>query len=203
MQAISLRSRLFGPVLLLSVFWAWTAPAHAASLPGPTVDFTGTMVISYPPAKTLTIRIDYTAQRVRREMAAFGTRFVTIVDRTKDRTVMLFPDLKRYAIRPLDPDAHDTVKQLARGATLERVGPESLEGVETVKFRLKGRSPRGREYTGFLWLTPQNIMIRMEAETRTGGKVRRLRIVMKDLRIGAVDPAVFDIPDGYEKVQKK
>ncbi|MEQ8700499.1 MAG: hypothetical protein RLT05_28555 [Bauldia litoralis] len=202
-MAAILPVRLRGLIVLLSACWVWVAPAHADSLPGPTVDFTGTMVIRYPPAQPLTIRIDYTSQRVRRELAAFGTRFVTIVDRTKDRTVMLFPDLKRYSIRPLDPDAHDTVKSLARGAALERVGPETLGGVDTVKFRLQGRSPRGRTFAGFLWLTPHNIMIRMEGQSTVGGKARQLVIEMKDLRSGAVYPAVFDIPAGYEKVKPK
>ena len=196
------RTNWLNGALVALVVLAAAGPARAADLPGPTVDFAGVIVIRYPPAKPLSIRIAYTAQRVRREMQAFGTRFVTIVDRTKDRTVMLFPDLKRYAVRPLDPDAHDTVRQIARDAKLEKVGPDTLDGAEAVKYRIEGRSPRGRTFEGFLWLTPENIMVRMAGKTTANGKTRQISIALRDLRIGAVDPAVFEIPADYEKVDR-
>jgi hypothetical protein len=194
------RWRSLAAVLLVCAVPLAPRAAAAAELPGPTADFSGTMVITYPPAKSLTIRIDYTAQRIRREMSAFGTRFVFIVDRTRDKTFVLFPDLKRYAVRPLRPGEHDTVKQLARNAKLEKVGPDTIDGVACVKYRLEGRSLRGRTFNGFLWLTAQNIMIRMEGQTTAKGKMRQIKIEMRDLRIGPVDPAVFAIPAGYEKV---
>jgi hypothetical protein len=190
-------------VLLVAAAALGPGAAGAAELPGPTADFSGTMVITYPPSKPLSIRIDYTAQRIRREMFAFGTKFIFIVDRTRNKTIVLFPQLKRYAIRPLRPGEHDTVRRLARDATLEKIGPDTVDGVETVKYRLAGKSLRGRRFSGFLWLTRQNIMIRMEGETTVKDKKRRLTIVMRDLRVGPVDPAVFAIPPGYEKVDRK
>jgi hypothetical protein len=197
------RPWLLAAILLVAALPAASAPARAVEIPGPTVDFSGVLVIRIPPSKPLTIKIDYTAKRVRREMAAYGTHFITIVDRTRDRTVVLFPDLKRYAVRPLIPGEHDTVTRLARNAQVERVGTETIGGVETVKYRLQGRSPRGRPFRGFLWLTPQNVMIRMEGETVAKDKKRRITIEMRDLHIGPVDPAVFAIPAGYQKVKNK
>jgi hypothetical protein len=203
MRALMTRTGMAVAALGMAVALSWAARAHAADLPGPTADFSGVMVIRYPPSKPLTIRIAYTAQRVRREMKAFGTRFVTIVDRTRDRTVMLFPDLKRYAVRPLDPDANDTVKKLARNADIERVGPDTVNGRATVKYKLQGRSPRGRNFNGYLWLTAENIMVRMKGKTVANGKTRHLTIEMRDLRVGAVDPSLFEIPSDYEKVKNK
>lgn len=179
------------------------APAAADDIPSPTVAFSGVMEIRYPPAKPLIIRIHYTKRKVRRDLQAYGARFVAIVDHDRDRTFMLFPELKKYAERPLDTDRYDMFKQLAKGATIERLGPESVAGRGAVKYRIDGRSARGRRFLGHLWLTPENIMLRMEAVTEVDGKVRNLRIEMRDLRIGRVDPAVFEIPKDYEKVERK
>ncbi len=81
-------------------------------------------------------------------------------------------------------------------------GEEVVNGVKTRKTRMEIVCPDKSNYNGTLWLTKENIPMRMETEDkndRSGKKVFRMEL--KNLKIAKQNPRVFEIPDGYTKFE--
>lgn len=58
----------------------------------------------------------------------------------------------------------------------------------------------GENLDGFLWTTPDGITMKIDAVARGKGEKARMKMTMKNLKIGKQDPALFEIPVGYRKM---
>jgi hypothetical protein len=82
------------------------------------------------------------------------------------------------------------------------LGEDVVNGVRTRKSSVEISCPDKSSYGGTLWLTKENIPMRMETSDnadRSGKKVFRMEL--KNLNIGKQDPGLFDIPAGYAKFE--
>lgn len=78
---------------------------------------------------------------------------------------------------------------------LRPVGETTREGRNTEKWQLSMRLPDGRTHSAEQWFDSQLKI--MTAEIIPGGYKRELR----NIEVGPIDPALFEIPQGYRQVR--
>ncbi len=85
-------------------------------------------------------------------------------------------------------------------AKLEKIGKEDVNGVETThsKVTIASVTPEGHAFQGEVWLSKDNIPMRMKTSPSHGGEVV---MELKNVKIGKQDAALFELPEGYNKMQ--
>ena len=111
-----------------------------------------------------------------------------------DRPVpwVLMPQLHLYIELPGEVSAR--FQQLLAGLRLMPEGPARIEGTAAEKYRVTG------SLTGTLWLDRQGIPLRIQGQTMIGGRSTPADLEQSDVRIGAVSPDLFELPQGYSRI---
>jgi hypothetical protein len=145
-------------------------------------------------------RVFHASGKERREMNAGGERMATIIRQDKKVIWMLMPEQKAYMEMPLgqSPDQTDV-----SGWKVEQtvIGPEELDGVKTTKSKVLSKGPRGDKMGGFWWTTADGVVVKMDMLAIEKGSKLRLKMELKNLKVGKQDPALFEIPAGYAPMQ--
>lgn len=139
-----------------------------------------------------------------KERNEFGPGAASIMRQDKKVMWTLMPEQKKYmehkfgeADAKRDPgNIQDCdVKQTA-------AGEETIDGFRTRKSTIEVSCPGKEKFGGTMWITKENIVMRMESEVKTSGaKKEKFRMELKNLKVGKQDPALFEIPKGYEKFE--
>lgn len=81
-----------------------------------------------------------------------------------------------------------------------RVGEETVNGVKTTKNKMIMTAPNGDKLGGFGWISKEGIVVKLDAIAVDKKSKERFKIELKDLKVGKQNPAMFEIPAGYEKM---
>jgi hypothetical protein len=82
------------------------------------------------------------------------------------------------------------------------VGKEVVNGIETRKSTVEISCPDKASYSGTLWLTKENIPMRMETSDKSDPSGKKVfRMELKNLKIAKQDSRIFDLPPGYTKFE--
>lgn len=146
-------------------------------------------------------RVNYTPTRERREMtmSSSGQKMIMIVRQDKKVTWTLMPAEKMYMEMALNQSREKTdlgnykIEQTV-------VGPETVKGVSTTKNKIIMTGPNGEKMGGFMWLTKDNIMVKLDAIAVDKKQKHRFKMELTNLKVGKQDPALFEVPAGYEKM---
>ncbi len=134
--------------------------------------------------------------RTRLETSSRGMRQVMLMLRDTGEAYALMPDMGMYMQLPgamMLPDLrHD-----AEFSLVEKAGSETVAGVEATRYRVAGKLHGRRDFQGDLWLSGQGIALKTELTYLSvkGGSRTTLK-ELSNLRIGDIDPGLFDIPEG-------
>jgi hypothetical protein len=80
------------------------------------------------------------------------------------------------------------------------VGPEMVNGIATTKYEVDEQISQGRA-VGALWLSQEGIPMKCDARLATDkGKVSTIRWELRHVKIGAQEPALFEIPRDYARL---
>jgi hypothetical protein len=86
------------------------------------------------------------------------------------------------------------------GLLRKPVGHEIVNGIATTKYDLDQNMPQGSA-VGSLWLSQDGIPMKCDARLATDkGKVSTIRWELRHVKIGAQEPALFEIPHDYAKL---
>ena len=86
------------------------------------------------------------------------------------------------------------------GLLRQPVGQETVNGIATTKYDVDQKMPQGRA-VGSLWLSQDGIPMKCEARLATDkGKVSTIRWELRHVKIGAQEPALFEIPRDYARL---
>ena len=86
------------------------------------------------------------------------------------------------------------------GLLRKAVGEESVNGIATTKYEVDEKTPQGRA-VGALWLSEDGIPMKCDARLATDkGKVSTIRWELRHVKIGAQEPALFEIPRDYARL---
>lgn len=80
------------------------------------------------------------------------------------------------------------------------VGEDTLNGVKVTKYKTIATSTDGKKFGGFSWRTREGINVKQDLLYKEGNDKKRMLIELSNLAIGRQDPALFEIPEGFTKL---
>lgn len=150
--------------------------------------------------QTLDSKVYVDGERERREMAARGMTQIVLLDRARKTATMLMPS-QRMAMdmnlaKLAGPEAGEDIAWSTKA-----MGSETIAGVATTRHRIDGRNKKGETITGVVWMTRDNIPMKADLEIAQNGQKSRVVQELRNLRVGPLDPALFVVPAGFQRVQ--
>ena len=147
-------------------------------------------------------RIAHTPKRQRLDYKAGESVEIVVVDQVAAAVFIIYPERKQFLKAALVDPEFDL--GIGRADTKrEKVADESVAGIAAVKYRVEARTAQGQEFKGFAWLTADRVLVKLEGEVKQGRRARRLSMTASEVKIGPVDPALFQVPAGYTPVEDK
>jgi hypothetical protein len=80
------------------------------------------------------------------------------------------------------------------------MGEETLNGVTVTKYKTIATSTDGKKYGGFSWRTREGIPVKQDLLYKEGNDKKRMLTELSNLKIGRQDPKLFEIPEGFTKL---
>jgi hypothetical protein len=166
----------------------------------------GDAAIPYSAERTVTVNgksytgmVFHSPGHDRHEQAIQGIPEVVILDAAAKQGFLVLPGLKSYVafVFPKVMAALDD-PSLRRAP----VGEEMVGGVPTTKYRVDHTTSDGAHAQGFVWVSAQGVMMRLDGTvTRPGGShPTAISMALARLAIGPQDPALFVVPPGLVKL---
>jgi len=147
----------------------------------------------------VTGKVYVAGEKERRETTVMGRTSVVISRRDKQLSWILRPAQNGYMEHGIGGPYDDPYSSWDKaGVTLTKLGQEKVNGVEATKYRAEAKATDGHMDTGMLWLTKENIPVRMEAHVK--GQESQLVIDYTNIKTGKQDDALFEVPAGYHKM---
>ncbi len=167
------------------------APPTPGAAPGQPMEITGKMYQS--------------GEKSRQDVNMGAMQNVVINRRDKKLVWTIMPSTKSYMeFSADDPKVakKDDLQSFwkSHDAKLEKIGKEEVNGVDTThsKVTIAASTPEGHAFEGEIWLSKDNIPMRMKTSPSHGGEVV---MELKNVKIGKQDAALFELPEGYNKMQ--
>ena len=135
-------------------------------------------------------------QELRGEM--IGVESIAIVRKDKKVVWVLMPASKTYMEQPL---GEGTSSNMPDGDyELTKIGLETLNGHKTTKSKFTCVLKDGKLLEGFLWMTGDGIIVKMDAAGKDPERDARVKIELTNIKIGKQDDSLFELPPGYNKL---
>jgi hypothetical protein len=116
-----------------------------------------------------------------------------------DKGVMwvLMPKQRMYMENPIPttPGGGDNLKYLEK----KKLGKETVNGISTTKYKTVAQDPQGNRLEGFSWLTDDGILVKNDMQLSDGARKMQVKTEISDLKVGNQDPALFEVPNGFNK----
>lgn len=136
----------------------------------------------------------------RREMNQGGQKMITILRQDKKVVWMLMPEQKMYMEMSTENKSHrpENISDYKIEQTV--VGPETVNGVSATKSKVVMTDSKGHKMGGFMWTTSDKIVVRTDVIAMDKGSKMRMKNDLTNLKVGKQDPALFEIPAGYSRM---
>jgi hypothetical protein len=72
--------------------------------------------------------------------------------------------------------------------------------MKVTKYKTIATSTDGKKYGGFSWRTKEGISIKQDLLYKEGNDKKRMMTELKNVTIGRQDPKLFEIPEGFTKL---
>ncbi len=138
-----------------------------------------------------------TPTALRQEFIQGGRPQVVIMQIDTDTGWLLMPDQK-MAVQSDLAGLNLPLTALATGQGVQSspVGRETIAGHSTTKYKVSG-TDASNEFTGFVWATNDGILMKAEGDGAHAGQAGHINAVLRNVRIGPQDPALFAPPADY------
>jgi hypothetical protein len=183
-------------VLVIVAFAA--SPARAAMLGDASVPYQAERTVTVD-GRTYSGPVFHTPGHQRHEQDMFGMHEVFLLDTEAARGVLVLPSVKTYVEFPFPPlmaelDSPDLLRH--------PVGPETIAGIATTKYKVDHTAQDGSRAEGFVWVSRTGILMKLEASvTRAhGGRPMAIAMTLSQVTTGPVDPGLFQLPQGLVRL---
>ncbi|MEW6713933.1 MAG: DUF4412 domain-containing protein [Nitrospirota bacterium] len=136
----------------------------------------------------------------RREQDMSGMQQIMIMRRDKNVIWMLMPDQKMYMEMKMGQGKEDTADINDYTIEYSVVGEEVINGINTTKNKVIVTDKKGNKFGGFMWVSMEGIMVKMDTVSRVEGSKMRVKMERKNIKIQKQDSKLFEIPSGYNKM---
>lgn len=190
-------------IAALVLFPLAAAPAVAETLAPPTVEYQGQLRIEAG-RLVLSGRVRLAGGKERRSLKLHGSRIpakVMIIRRDKGVAWVLDPGTKSY-FRVALPNKSGAGGRFLSAPLLEktRLGTETLDGVETTRYRVKFAKGGNGRLAGDIWVTAENIVLRVDGNVLRNQRATPFRMTLTDLKIAPQPASVFEPPTAFRLV---
>ncbi|MBK7590223.1 MAG: hypothetical protein IPI27_02455 [Betaproteobacteria bacterium] len=199
---LSRRRVLLASTALLGPPWTALAAASASVLQL-RVEYTATSLIG-PDERAVRGHLWRTRTALRHD-GKQQSRSLTVIARLDRNLCWLVMAEPRIAIET-DLSALDLPLEVLNGdggMRQVREGREQVNGLDTVRVRVEHRAGSGSSFTGHVWATDQGVVARIAGEGASRGRRGRTLVNFRDVRIGRLDPDLFEVPRGIPLVRVK
>jgi hypothetical protein len=184
---------LISPLLLSLCALAYGLPARSATLPAPSVEYSADRSVETD-AGTFQGKVWSARDRERSETTMQGMQTVMILRRDKQLGWTLMPAQKMYQQVDFAKARQQSGAAPDSEVEITQVGTESVAGFETTKYKLLMKDGSAG---GFIWITPEGIAVKMDMLSKADGAKTRVTMRLENVQIGAQDPQLFEVPEGY------
>ena len=115
-----------------------------------------------------------------------------------DKGVMwvLMPKQRMYMENPIPASGGSSnLKYLEKS----KLGQETVNGISTTKYKTVAQDPQGNRLEGISWLTDDGILVKNDMQLVAEGRKMKVKTEISDLEVGKQDPALFEVPSGFNK----
>jgi hypothetical protein len=186
-------------LLLALTLLASGAPAVQATL-------LGDASVAYSAECTVTVdgknyvgTVFHTPGHQRHEQAVQGVQEILLLDGAAKQGVLIVPGLKSYIAFAFPKVMAELDDPSLRHTP---VGQEVVGGVRTTKYRVDRTTADGARAQGFVWVSAQGVLMRLDGTVTRPGGTRPTAIVLAltNLIVGPQDPGLFERPPGLLKL---
>jgi hypothetical protein len=190
--------RLIAVPVVAGLVLAAATRAEAGMLGDAAVPFRAERTVTVD-GKTYAGPLFHTPGHQRHEQDMFGMREVFLLDTKTAQGILMLPSVHTYLEFPFPPlladlDSPDLVRS--------PVGEETVSGVKTTKYRIDHVAGDGSRAQGYLWVSRPGVLMKFDLSvTRAhGGKPMAIGMQLSHVQTGAVDPALFALPEGFVRL---
>jgi hypothetical protein len=189
------------PLLAAAAALSLAVSAQADPRQNPTADYMADSVSKTAGQPDSISKIWYTKDKIRVDVNHQGQQMSVIMDRGEKKMTVLIPKSKMFQTEAL-PES-EVQNPISTGTwEVTSAGEENVAGTPTTKLNVSGKGTDGRGFKGVIWTTKENIQVKMEGEADEENKKAKVVSELRNLKIGAVDAKVFDIPKDFKPVPK-
>lgn len=183
------------PLFLALIFPALSV---AGQFPAPTVEYSGdSRIESSGQEMKMKIFMAKEKQRIEMNNPQAGMNSVLILRMDKNIGWNLMPDQKMYTEINLEESRKRSGDFRECSYDSSEKGTDTVNGIGARKSHAVVKCPDS-EFEGDFWVTPEGITVKMDVTGKTKeGEKMAMKQEMTSLKIGPVDPSLFEIPAGY------
>lgn len=170
--------------------------AHASSLPAPSVEYSADRIVETE-AGTFEGKVYSSRDRERSETTMQGMQSVMILRRDRQLAWMLMPTQKMYQEMDFAKAQQQSGSAPDSQVEITEVGSDTVEGFATTKYKMLMKDGSAG---GFIWITGEGIAVKMDMLSKSDGEKTRITMTLRNLQIGAQDPQLFELPEGYSQM---
>jgi hypothetical protein len=190
-------SRFYRSVLLLVAVALIAPPAAAAIVGDAAVPYSATRTVIVD-GKEYRGRVFAIPGKQRHDVDINGVELSFVLDIDGGAGIIAAPALHSYVDFPLPPLLAELDRRRLEG---HEAGEETIAGLPATKYRLEYTASDGARGSGFLWLTRDNILLRVEGRIeRPGHRPMTVTMRLENLRLGPQDNKLFQISNGLKKL---
>lgn len=131
----------------------------------------------------------------RDEQNLFGMEEVFLLDTARKEGYLVLPAVKTYVEFPFPA----LMAELGSpDLTRHPVARQRVSGLMATEYQVDHRARDGSRAVGDLWVTRSGILVKLDLRvTRAhGGRPIPITMALSDIKLGAVDPTLFQLPPG-------
>jgi hypothetical protein len=172
-------------------------PAGAAIVGDASVPYSATRTVIID-RKTYLDKVFHVPGMEREDVAINGVAMEFILNLDRGHGAAVLPGLGSYLEFPLPP----LMGELDRGRLAgKEAGEDRIDGIRATRYRIDFTATDGVKGEGALWLSRDNILLRIEGRiVRPGHRPTRVSMTLTDLRLAPQDRSLFIIPNGLHKI---
>lgn len=185
-------------IVLANLAALW--PAHAAPISRPQAEYSADETIQNEEG-TIQQRVYVTPTKERKELLTGAGEGAVQIFRYDTRVMwQVMPSEKMYMEHSISggrAQGNDTSQWTYEDTAM---GEETLNGLKVTKYKTIATSTDGKKYGGFSWRTKEGINIKQDLLYKEGNEKKRMLTELTNVQIGRQDPTLFEIPEGFTKL---
>jgi Domain of unknown function (DUF4412) len=167
--------------------------SNANTIPAPNTEYSGVRQVVMAEG-SFTQTVHHSHGKERSEMQMEGMGMISIIRPDKKLAWQLMPMQKMY----MEMDFASANKMSGKApddVSIEKIGSDMLDGLNTTKYKIMMKD---KSAGGFIWLSPENIPVKMDFLSKEGKDKNRITMTLKNLKVEPQDAALFELPEGYQ-----